>query len=300
MSKAAAGVKKKSKLGGNDISFKFLILPSFILLFVLTIVPLIYSIVISLFDYSFMTPDKIRFVGFGNFIRAFEDSSFIHSLGVTAIQVVATVVLQMVCGMLFALLLSRDFRGAKLIRAIYIIPMMITPVVVGLMWRMLFNTDMGMINYLLNLVNIPAVNWLGEGNMALLTVILADVWLSTPFVATILLAGIQGISRDYYEAATVDGANAVQSFFSITLPLVKPMILIALLFRVMDAIKRFDSIYVMTAGGPGNSTETLNLYAYQQAFNNWYIGYSAALSFLMLIVIFALSAFILARMNKNN
>ena len=159
---------------------------------------------------------------------------------------------------------------------------------------------MGMINYLLSLVNIPAVNWLGEGNMALLTVILADVWLSTPFVATILLAGIQGISRDYYEAATVDGANAVQSFFSITLPLVKPMILIALLFRVMDAIKRFDSIYVMTAGGPGNSTETLNLYAYQQAFNNWYIGYSAALSFLMLIVIFALSAFILARMNKNN
>ncbi len=300
MSKAAAGGKKKSRLGSNDISFKFLVLPSFILLFVLTIVPLIYSIVISLFDYSFMMPDKIRFIGFGNFIRAFEDSSFIHSLGVTAIQVVATVALQMVCGMLFALLLSRDFRGAKLIRAIYIIPMMITPVVVGLMWRMLFNTDMGMINYLLSLVNIPAVNWLGEGNMALLTVILADVWLSTPFVATILLAGIQGISRDYYEAATVDGANAVQSFFSITLPLVKPMILIALLFRVMDAIKRFDSIYVMTAGGPGNSTETLNLYAYQQAFNNWYIGYSAALSFLMLIVIFALSAFILARMNKNN
>ena len=300
MSKAAAGGKKKSRLGSNDISFKFLVLPSFILLFVLTIVPLIYSIVISLFDYSFRMPDKIRFIGFGNFIRAFEDSSFIHSLGVTAIQVVATVALQMVCGMLFALLLSRDFRGAKLIRAIYIIPMMITPVVVGLMWRMLFNTDMGMINYLLSLVNIPAVNWLGEGNMALLTVILADVWLSTPFVATILLAGIQGISRDYYEAATVDGANAVQSFFSITLPLVKPMILIALLFRVMDAIKRFDSIYVMTAGGPGNSTETLNLYAYQQAFNNWYIGYSAALSFLMLIVIFALSAFILARMNKNN
>ncbi len=300
MSKAAAGGKKKSRLGSNDISFKFLVLPSFILLFVLTIVPLIYSIVISLFDYSFMMPDKIRFIGFGNFIRAFEDSSFIHSLGVTAIQVVATVALQMVCGMLFALLLSRDFRGAKLIRAIYIIPMMITPVVVGLMWRMLFNTDMGMINYLLSLVNIPAVNWLGEGNVALLTVILADVWLSTPFVATILLAGIQGISRDYYEAATVDGANAVQSFFSITLPLVKPMILIALLFRVMDAIKRFDSIYVMTAGGPGNSTETLNLYAYQQAFNNWYIGYSAALSFLMLIVIFALSAFILARMNKNN
>ena len=284
----------------DKVTYFMLIGPSFLLLFLLTIVPLIFSVGIALFDYTLMNPDAIRFVGLDNFARACQDKNFWHSIWVSFIQVCTTVIGQMVCGMLIALLLSREFRGVKLMRALYIIPMMITPVVSGIMWRMLFNTDLGMINYLLSLLHIPPVNWLGDSSTALMTVIITDIWMSTPFVSTILLAGIQSISKDYYEAARMDGAGTVRQFFSITLPLVRPMLLLALLFRIMDAIRRFDSIMAMTAGGPGNATETLNLFAYNQGFNYWYIGYSSALSFLMLIIIFTISIVLLRRIQRSD
>lgn len=218
---------------------------------------------------------------------------------ITVIQVVSTVVGQMVLGMLVALLLSREFRGAKLMRSLYIIPMMITPIVSGIMWRMMFNADLGIINYMLGKLGVSAINWLGSPNTALATIIITDIWLSTPFVTMILLAGIQAISNDYYDAAAMDGVNTLQRFFYITLPLCKPMVLLALLFRIMDAIRRYDSIMAMTAGGPGIATQTLNIYAYYQGFSYFNIGYSSALSMILLVTIFIISIILLGKIRKE-
>ncbi len=299
MSPEKKSVQHKSSYLKRDRIENFLLMaPSFFLLFLLTIVPLVFSVGISLFDYSLLSSAEASFVGLDNFIRAFSDDAFWHSVWISLLQVGGTVIGQMTCGMIIALLLAREFKGVKIARAIYIIPMMITPIVSGIMWRMLFNTDLGMINYFLSIFGVESVNWLGSNSTALWTIIVTDIWMSTPFVTIILLAGIQAISKDYYEASTIDGANHVQQFFAITLPLVKPMMLLALLFRVMDAIRRFDSIMAMTGGGPGDATETLNLFAYFQGFTFWHIGYSSALSFIMLIIIFALSIVMLNKIQK--
>lgn len=276
----------------------FLTMPSFVTLFILTVVPLVFSLGISLFDYNITNAQNIKFVGLANFFRAVKDDYFTSAIMITVIQVVATVVGQMVLGMLIALLLSREFKGAKIMRSLYIIPMMITPVVSGIMWRMMFNADLGIVNYMLGKLGVPAINWLGSPSTALATIIITDIWLSTPFVTMILLAGIQAISNDYYDAAAMDGVNTLQKFFYITLPLTKPMVLLALLFRIMDAIRRYDSIMAMTAGGPGIATQTLNIYAYYQGFSYFNIGYSSALSMILLVVIFVISIILLGKIRK--
>lgn len=299
-------MNRKHSMSQNSLSVKMnrslnaFIIPSFAVLLCLTVVPLFFSLIISFFNYKLIQPDNIRFCGIDNFIRAFGDRQFVSSIKVTVIQVVATVAGQMVLGIFAALLFSREGFIVRILRAIYIIPMMITPVVTGIMFRMMFNTDLGFVNYLLSVFGISPVNWLGDSKMALVTVILTDIWLSTPFVTMILLAGIQSIEQDYYSAASIDGCNFVQKFFHITLPLIRPMILLALLFRLMDAIRRYDSIMAMTNGGPGTATQTLNIYSYYQGFSFLNIGYSSALSLMMLIVIVCLSIFLLNKINKEN
>lgn len=277
-----------------------LTMPSFLILFALTVIPLVFSVGISLFDYNITRADSTVFCGLENYIRALQDEQFRSSIVITVIQVVTTVAGQMVVGMLMALLLSREFKGVKLLRSFYIIPMMLTPIVSGIMWRMMFNADLGIINYLLGLLGIDKVNWLGSPDTALIAIIITDIWLSTPFVTMILLAGIQSISMDYYDAAAMDGVNIFQKFFYVTLPLTKPMVLLALLFRIMDAIRRYDSIMAMTAGGPGTATQTLNIYAYYQGFSYFNIGYSSALSTVLLVCIFTISIILLRMIRKED
>lgn len=284
----------------KDISFTALVVPAFVLLFTLTLVPILFSLGISFFNFKLTQINQIRFCGFDNFVRAFSDKNFWQSIWITIVQVTCTVAGQMILGMGAALLLSRDGRFVKVMRSLYIIPMMITPIVTGLMFRMMFNADLGIFNYLLSAIGIDPVNWLGDAKNALFTVIVTDIWLSTPFVTMILLAGVQSISQDYYDAAAVDGVGSVQQFFYITLPLLKPMVLLALLFRIMDAIRRYDSIMAMTAGGPGTATQTLNLYSYYQGFSYFNIGYSSALSLVMLIVIFSISMFLLRKIRTED
>lgn len=284
----------------DDVSFSALVAPAFILLFALTLVPILFSLVISFFNFKLTQIGSISFCGLDNFVRAFGDKNFRSALWTTVIQVVCTVSGQMVLGMAAALLLSREGRFVRVLRSLYIIPMMITPIVTGLMFRMMFNADMGIFNYLLSLFGVDPVNWLGNGRNALITVIVTDIWLSTPFVTMILMAGVQSISSDFYDAAAIDGVSGIQQFFYITLPLIRPMILLALLFRTMDAIRRYDSIMAMTAGGPGTATQTLNIYSYYQGFSYFNIGYSSALSLVMLVVIFAISMVLLKRIRQDD
>ncbi|MBQ5950941.1 MAG: sugar ABC transporter permease [Lachnospiraceae bacterium] len=300
MSKQTVPASGRSLKRAREISFTMLVTPAFILLFVLTVVPILFSVVMSFFNFKFTQMNNIRFIGFGNFVRAFGDRNFRSAIWITIVQVVTTVTGQMLIGMGAALLLSREGRTIRILRSMYIVPMMITPIVTGMMFRMMFNADMGIFNYLLSLIGVAPVNWLGDGKMALITVIVTDIWLSTPFVTMILMAGVQSISPDYYEAAAIDGVSKVQQFFHITLPLMRPMILLALLFRIMDAIRRYDSIMAMTAGGPGTSTQTLNIYAYYTGFSYFNIGYSSSLSLIMLIIIFTISMVLLHRMKKED
>ncbi|QWT24163.1 sugar ABC transporter permease [Subtercola sp. PAMC28395] len=284
----------------DNTTWYLLIGVPFALLFLLTAVPLALSLYTSLLDWNLGDPAGATFVGLQNFLDLMVDGAFWHALLLTAYQVIVTVVVQVSLGTCIALLLSQEFKGAQFLRSVYLIPMMTTPVVVGLMWRMLFNTDSGMVNYLLSLVGIGPVNWLGDAATAMPAVIGSDVWLSTPFVVVILLAGLRSIPGEVFEAGQVDGAGGFRMFWNITLPLLKPMILLAVLFRTMDAIRRFDTIYVMTGGGPGNSTETLDLFAYFNAFTYLEVGKGAAIATVMLIIIFLISFPILRTIQRAN
>jgi len=282
----------------NNTTWYLLIGPPFAILFVLTAVPLAVSVYMGLLNWNLGDPAGSTFAGLQNFIELATDGAFWHSIGLTAYQVAATVTLQLVIGMAIALLLSQEFKGAQFLRSVYLVPMMATPVVVGLMWRMLLNTDSGMVNYLLSLVGIGKVDWLGNSALAMPSLIGADVWLSTPFVVVILLAGLRSTPPEVYEAAQMDGASGFKMFWNVTLPLLKPMILLAVLFRVMDSIRRFDTIYVMTGGGPGNATETLDLHAYFTAFTYLDVGKGAAISTVMLLIIFGVSFPVLRQIQK--
>ncbi|WP_099355252.1 carbohydrate ABC transporter permease [Fredinandcohnia onubensis] len=279
--------------------YYLLIGPPFLILFSLTAGPLIVSVFMSLLDWNLAKPTDIDFIGLGNFMNMIVDMNFWNAILLTIYQVGATVIGQLILGIGIALLLSREFKGVQLLRSLYLIPMMTTPIVVGMTWRMLFNTDMGIINYFLSLIGISPINWLGSSTYAMPSIILTDLWLSTPFVAVILIAGLQSLPKEPIEAAKIDGATTFQIFYHIILPLLKPIIWLAVLFRTMDAIRRFETIFVMTAGGPGNSTETLNLHAYFHAFKYLEIGYSSALSVLMLIIIFTSSMVILRKVQQD-
>jgi multiple sugar transport system permease protein len=249
---------------------------------------------------NFAMPANTRFVGLGNFIHMVtEDPYFWTIIRNTAVQVFGTVSLQVVIGVLLALLFSRAARGMNFARGLIMLPMMTTPVVVGVIWRFMVNPDFGIINYLLSVVGLHGPDWLGRPVLAMATVIAADVWLSTPFVTVILVAGISSLPIEPFEAATVDGATSWQTFVHITMPLLSPVIWVAVMFRLIDALKRFDSIVIMTAGGPGNATETLNLFAYSNAFTMMDAGYGSSLAVLLFLLIGFISIFTIRRVQRS-
>jgi multiple sugar transport system permease protein len=276
----------------DRIHFLILIGPPFLIIFLLTVVPVVYSFYQSTWKLNLAMPGSERFVGLGNYVKMLtQDPNFWIIMRNTAVQVFCTVSLQVLIGLLLALLFSRAARGISVARALLMVPMMATPVVIGVIWRFMVNPDFGIITFLLSLVGIPAVDWLGKPGLAMATIIAVDVWLSTSFVTIILIAGISSLSKEPFEAAKIDGASTFKSFVHITLPLLSPVIWVAVMFRLIDAFKRFDSIYIMTAGGPGNATETLNLYAYNTAFAYLDTGYASALAMFLFFIVAALSVF---------
>ncbi|BBI32148.1 carbohydrate ABC transporter permease [Cohnella abietis] len=291
--------KKRSMMKSRDsMVLLLLIAPAFIILLVLSMGPLMHSIYTGMFSSNLAKSTK-TFVGFGNYKEIMQDTYFWNAFFNTLYQVFGTVGIQLLVGMGIALLLARTFKGVKILRSLYLLPMMTTPIVVGLVWRMLYNPELGLINYYLDKIGISGPNWLGDPSWAMPSIILADVWLSTPFLTMILLAGLQTLPTEPYESAELDGANRFQTFWYITMPLLKPYIYMAILFRLMDAIKRFDTIYIMTGGGPGNKTETLNIYVYHQAFEFLKTGYAAALSNVMLVFILVISIYFLRKIQKS-
>jgi multiple sugar transport system permease protein len=243
--------------------------PAIAVLLGVAVVPVLAAAWLSL-QRSIVVFHEQRFVGLGNFRFLVHDGRFWSALGTTAYFTAVAVAAELLLGLAVALLLR---RGGGVLRASLLLPWAIPTAVSARMWAWLFNADYGLLHRIA-----PSVDWLGDPRTALHAAILVDVWKTTPFVALVLLAGLQSIPRDVYEAADVDGAGRARVFVSITLPLLRSAVLVALLFRTLDAFRVFDAIYVLTEGGPANATETLSIYAYKTLMRSGDFGYGSTLS----------------------
>ena len=267
----------------RDRSLGYLfVAPAVAVLLALSIYPLIYAVKVALQTGS---GESVRWT-LQNFVRLAGDQFFLAALGHTLIYAAVALTLELLLGLGLALLVDRPLRGRGVFRALLLVPMMLPPVVVGVVWRLMLNPDFGAINGTLRRfgINTDTLTWTASPKLAMLSVIAVDVWQWTPFVFLVLLAGLQAIPQEPYEAARIDGASAWQTFRDITLPLLKPALLVAVLLRTMDLLRVFDQIYILTEGGPGFATETVSLYIYRAAFRFFDFGYAAAMSFVLLII----------------
>ena len=259
-------------------------IPTWILLAFTILVPFIYGIYISFQNInlaSFLPPS---FVGFENYRTALAAPETWSTLRITLLITFFGLLFQIPLGIVLALALHENLKGAKIFRSILITPMLLTPVAVGLTYRFMFDTDLGVINWFLDIFGVEKVNWLGSQTSALLAVIIVDSWQSVPFVMLLVLAALTAISPSLYEAARVDGANSRQIFRRLTLPLITPTLLVITMIKIMDFFKLFDTLFILTRGGPGNSTTTLGLWAYKTGFVFLELSRAAALGVLIALI----------------
>jgi len=254
-----------------------------------TVLPLLYLVVTSFTPLDLTNPASRRWAGLTNYRQLAADARFWNSVWVQAQLSFWTVSLQMIIGFAIALLLNGRLRFLELVRAAFIIPMVLPPVVVALIWKILFTPDISILDWTLGLLGLPQPAWLADPKLALWAVIVADVWEWFPFVMLMLLAALQMLPSEPLEAARLDGASRWQVFRYITVPLLKPVLVVATLFRLIDSVKAFPHIFIMTGGGPGTATEVTNFYAYLQGFSYTYVGYSSAIIVVMLLATFVMS-----------
>lgn len=269
-----------------------LILPALLTILLVALFPLLWTLWESLHLHDLRMPWLGKpFVGLDNYVEAFSDPRFWGALGHTVFFAVTSVGLELVIGLWLALALNRAFRGRGLVRASVLVPWAIPTVVSALLWRFMFEGQHGVVNEALVALGVlrEPVVWFIRPVAAWVPVILADVWKTTPFVALLLLAGLQNIDASLYEAARIDGASAWRQFRHVTLPLLKPAILVALIFRTLDAFRVFDLIYALTGGGPGTSTEPIALYTFNVLLQNLQFGYGSALSVIVFLITFGLA-----------
>ena len=267
----------------SDLRLAYLFLaPAVLVLLALTIYPLFYSVTVSLHTESASGPHW----SLANFQRLLEDNFLFSAMAHTLVYAATALICEFLLGLGLALLLNSHIRGRSVFRATLLVPMMLPAVVVGVVWRLMLNPNFGAINGTLKGfgLNTESLTWTASPRLALLSVIIVDIWQWTPFVFLVLLAGLQAIPQEPYEAARIDGSSPWQTFRYVTLPLLKPAILIALLLRTMDLLRVFDQIFILTEGGPGFATETISLYIYRTAFRFFDFGYAAAMSFVLLAI----------------
>jgi multiple sugar transport system permease protein len=279
-----------SRLVDWDASF---LLPAVVLMVGLVIFPTIFAFLISLTRWN-LTESEVRiFVGLSNYANLMREVRFWEALGRTGVFTLVSTGMTLVLGMGLALLLNRPLPAKNVFRTLLIVPMVVTPVVVGLTWRFMYNPELGMVNYLLSEFGFEKVAFLGKTATSLGSVIVTDIWQYTPFALLILLAGLESLPKEPFEAAQLDGASDAETFWWITLPMMRGPLLVTVLFRIMFSFNTFDTIYVMTGGGPGRSSETLVMYAYRLGFEQWHMGESAAVALIMLVLVISLARVII-------
>jgi multiple sugar transport system permease protein len=287
----SAGIRPGRRvIGSNERAAarlaQLLVLPGWVLIFAVFALPVLGALYLSFRNEtlgSFMPP---RFVGFDNYLSALADTRFWDSIRVTLIIMVLGLLIQLPAGLGLAMLLERPLLGRTAIRTALMIPMLLTPVAVGLMWRFMFDTDLGVINWFLEQLGLSTPNWLGRSWPAIFAVTIVDSWQSIPFVMLIALAGLAGLPKGPREAAAIDGANGWRIFWHVTLPSLMPVLLVIVMIRIIDAFKLFDIIFIVThRGGPGTATQTLGMLTYNTGFIAFQISKAAALGVLLVIVV---------------
>ncbi len=263
--------------------------------------PLIQTVLLSLTDSDLMNLTKPAFVGLTNFTKALKNQGYLDSLKVSSLFALVVVLSEMVLGTSVALLLNEPFKGRSLVRGLLILPWAVPTTVNAMMWRLIYNPEYGALNSLLFQLGIidQYVSWIGTADKALYSVMFADIWKNFSLVAMIALAALQTLPESQIEAATIDGANGWQRFRFITLPHLIPSLQVALVLRIIETVKVFDIIYVMTRGGPANKTRSASIFVYQEAFTNSRMGSGAAYAIIMVCLIMILIAFYLKGLSKK-
>lgn len=270
--------------------------PTVLILLGLTIFPSVYMFYAAVHKIS-PNPDlPWEFVGAGNFARLLSDAQFHVALWNTIIFTVVSVATEFLLGLGLALLLDKFIRRLTFLKTVLMIPMMLPPIAVAITWKLIYEPQFGVLNEIMFRLGLPLQAWAGDVNLAMFSIIVADVWQWTPFIFLLMLAGLASLPVEPYEAAALDGASSWQQFRDLTLPFLKPVIAIALLLRVMDALRLFDLVFILTGGGPADRTKVLSLYIYQVAYRFADPGYAAAMSLFVLFVTIILSTWFMKRM----
>jgi multiple sugar transport system permease protein len=257
------------------------LLPGLLFLFAIDLVPLVYSAWLSLYDWWLLRPRSIRFIGLGNYLQLATDPELRRAVVVTGLFTTGSVALEFLVGLGLALLFSQPFRFLRPLRVVLLLPLFVVPVVGATMWRVIFHPDMGPLNYYLNLIGLGRPPWLGDPTLALVSIMLVDAWRTIPFMFLVMYAGIEVLPAELFEAASVDGASRWQAFRHITVPLLAYIMLVAVLIRGMDAFRELDIIYVLTGGGPGTATQTIQMLSYR-VFGLGHMGLANALGIITL------------------
>ncbi|MBK5933629.1 carbohydrate ABC transporter membrane protein 1 (CUT1 family) [Rhodovulum imhoffii] len=284
----------------NRRIFGMFLLPAILVLFLTTIYPMIYAGYLSFRSYDLAKIFVPRvFVGGANYREILSSSEFLHSLIVTFKLMAMTLSVQLVLGVGIALLVVQKLPGMPLARTLLMIPMMISPVIVGLVWLFLYFPEIGYLNYFLSFAGVGSIPWIASTNWALWAIAIADIWQWTPFVMMGTAAALQSLSPEPYEAAMIDGNSRWDIFTRVTLPQLKPVLVSLMFLRAIDAFKIYDIIFVLTKGGPGDSTEVLSMFIYRQSFTFWRMGVGAAASFVSLIIIVVLITLFFKSLNRD-
>jgi multiple sugar transport system permease protein len=270
-----------------------MILPALIVLAVINFAPIVQTFITSLQDYFLPTPAARHFVGLGNYITLFQDDRFMNSLRLTLIYTVSVVILETLLGFGIALLLSRHTWGSNFVRGILLLPIILTPITVAFMWRVMFSPSIGIFNYFLSLVHLPGQMWIFSPDQALPSMFLVDMWQKTPTMILIFVTGFLALPEEVLEAGLIDGASPWQLLWHIKVPLMKPVLMVGILFQTIDAARLFDMIFILTRGGPGTSTETLSLLTYLNGFGFLKMGYAAAIGVVLFLIIAVISQLII-------
>ncbi|MQB39538.1 sugar ABC transporter permease [Agrobacterium tumefaciens] len=263
------------------------VIPALVVISAVIVFPWVFTLWMS--AHRWTLGQEQSFIGFENYIRLASDGRFWESLWHTLIYTVLSVVAPLFLGTLAALVFDAQFPLRGFLRGVFVMPMMATPVAIALVWTMMFHPQLGVLNYLLSFIHIGPLEWIYNQSTVIPSLVLVETWQWTPLVMLIVLGGLAAVPREPYESAEIDGANAWQKFRYLTMPMIAPFLMIAVIIRSIDAVKSFDIIYAMTQGGPGTASETINIYLYNTAFSYYDIGYGSAMAVVFFIIIVALS-----------
>lgn len=283
----ATAISSRSKPSGLAPNYWPFVIPALIVIAAVIVFPWVFTLWMSV--NSWTLGQAQAFSGWDNYLRLATDTRFWDSLWHTVLYTVLAVIGPLFLGTLAALIFDAQFPLRGLLRGIFVMPMMATPVAIALVWTMMFHPQLGVLNYLLSLVGIGPQEWIYNQTSVIPSLVLVETWQWTPLIMLIVLGGLAALPREPYESAEIDGANAWQKFRYLTLPMIAPFLMVGVIIRSIDAVKSFDIIYAMTQGGPGTASETINIYLYNTAFSYYDIGYGSAMAVVFFVVIVALS-----------